>query len=85
MLSEATTTFEPSTATHFDNHIYAKVTWRLIPFLLLCYTFGYLDRVNVGFAKLQMLGELKFSETAYGLALLCHVTQADAGLSWRRN
>ena len=47
--------------------VYAKVTWRLLPFLLLCYTAGYLDRVNVGFAKLQMLDELKFSETVYGL------------------
>jgi D-galactonate transporter len=46
---------------------YAKVTWRLIPFLFLCYVFAYLDRVNVGFAKLQMLTDLKFSETIYGL------------------
>lgn len=46
---------------------YAKVTWRLIPFLFLCYVFAYLDRVNVGFAKLQMLSDLKFSETIYGL------------------
>jgi len=43
------------------------VTWRLIPFLFLCYVFAYLDRVNVGFAKLQMLSDLKFSETIYGL------------------
>ncbi len=46
---------------------YTKVTWRLIPFLFLCYVFAYLDRVNVGFAKLQMLSDLKFSETIYGL------------------
>jgi D-galactonate transporter len=49
------------------NAAYAKVTWRLIPFLFLCYVFAYLDRVNVGFAKLQMLSDLKFSETIYGL------------------
>lgn len=47
--------------------VYAKVTWRLIPFLFLCYVAAYLDRVNVGFAKLQMLGDLQFSETVYGL------------------
>ena len=41
---------------------YTKVTLRLIPFLFLCYVFAYLDRVNVGFAKLQMLSDLKFSE-----------------------
>ncbi|WP_168991552.1 MFS transporter [Paraburkholderia sp. UYCP14C] len=33
----------------------------------MCYTAGYLDRANVGFAKLQMLDQLKFSETVYGL------------------
>ena len=47
--------------------LYRKVTWRLIPFLLACYVAAYLDRVNVGFAKLQMLNDLKFSETVYGL------------------
>lgn len=46
---------------------YSKVTWRLIPFLFLCYVVAYLDRVNVGFAKLQMLTDLKFSDTVYGL------------------
>ena len=45
----------------------SKVTCRLSPFLFLCYVFAYLDRVNVGFAKLQMLTDLKFSETIYGL------------------
>ena len=45
---------------------YAKITWHLIPFLFLCYITAYLDRVNIGFAKLQMLSDLKFSETAYG-------------------
>ena len=46
---------------------YRKVTLRLIPFLFICYLAAYLDRVNVGFAKLQMLSDLKFSETIYGL------------------
>lgn len=50
-----------------EDSIYRKVSWRLIPFLLLCYIVAYLDRVNVGFAKLQMLGDLHFSETIYGL------------------
>jgi len=43
------------------------VTWRLLPFLILCYVVAYLDRVNVGFARLQMLSDLRFSETVYGL------------------
>lgn len=51
----------------FEEGTYKKVTWRLIPFLFLCYVVAYLDRVNVGFAKLQMLNDLKFSDTVYGL------------------
>ncbi|CAG2133059.1 putative metabolite transport protein NicT [compost metagenome] len=51
----------------FEDATYRKVSWRLVPFLLLCYVVAYLDRVNVGFAKLQMLNDLKFSETIYGL------------------
>ncbi|MCA3184297.1 MULTISPECIES: MFS transporter [unclassified Cupriavidus] len=51
----------------FEDATYRKVTWRLVPFLLLCYVVAYLDRVNVGFAKLQMLNDLQFSETIYGL------------------
>ena len=38
-----------------------------MPLLVVCYVVAYLDRVNVGFAKLQMLQELQFSETVYGL------------------
>lgn len=49
-----------------ESTVYRKVTWRLLPFLMLCYVVAYLDRVNVGFAKLQMLTDLKFSETVYG-------------------
>jgi len=46
---------------------YRKATWRLIPFIFVCYFFNYLDRVNVGFAKLEMLDALQLSETVYGL------------------
>jgi MFS family permease len=46
---------------------YRKVTLRLIPFLFLCYIIAFLDRVNVGFAKLQMLTDLGFSDAMYGL------------------
>jgi D-galactonate transporter len=46
---------------------YLKVSRRLVAPLLLAYVIAYLDRVNVGFAKLQMLHALHFSETTYGL------------------
>jgi D-galactonate transporter len=52
--------------TTFEEAVYRKVGWHVIPFLMLCYVVAYLDRVNVGFAKLQMLTDLKFSETVYG-------------------
>ena len=44
----------------------AKVTRRLMPFLLLLYIVAWLDRVNVGFAALQMNEDLGFSATVYG-------------------
>ncbi|MFF7710573.1 MFS transporter [Pseudomonas sp. NPDC007930] len=47
--------------------LYRRVTLRLIPFIFVCYLFNYIDRVNVGFAKLQMLDALHWSETVYGL------------------
>src|SRR5215831_13335807 len=43
-----------------------KVTRRLIPFLCLLYTTAWLDRVNVGFAALQMNSDLGFSSAAFG-------------------
>jgi len=46
--------------------VYRKVAWRLLPFVMACYVAAYLDRANVGFAKLKMLDDLGFSETMYG-------------------
>lgn len=45
-----------------------KVARRLIPFLGLLYFVNYLDRTNIGFAKLTMSGDLGLTETMYGLA-----------------
>lgn len=44
-----------------------KARWRLIPFLFLLYVVAYLDRVNVGFAALDMNRDLGFSAAVYGL------------------
>ena len=46
---------------------YNRVAWRLIPFLLVLYIISFLDRVNVGFAKLQMSADIGLSEAAFGL------------------
>jgi D-galactonate transporter len=47
--------------------IYRKVTWRLVPFLFLCYVVAFLDRINIGYAQLQMKQSLPFSDAVYGL------------------
>ncbi|MBV1948464.1 MFS transporter [Streptomyces sp. BV129] len=61
----------PTVATEVDlsreNAVFRKVVRRIVPFLVLCYIVSYLDRVNVGFAKLQMSDDLGFSEASYGL------------------
>ena len=44
----------------------AKVSMRLVPFLIICYFVAYLDRVNVGFAALTMNKDLGLSQTAFG-------------------
>jgi len=44
-----------------------KITWRLIPYLGFIYLIAYIDRQNVSYAKLQMVGDLGLSEYAYGL------------------
>jgi D-galactonate transporter len=62
----ASTPFSQASAQETEERTYRKVTMRIVPFLFLCYLAAYLDRVNVGFAKLQMLHELNFSETVYG-------------------
>ena len=51
----------------FEEATYRKVATRLIPFLFLCYILAFLDRVNVGFAKLQMASDLQFSDAVYGV------------------
>ena len=47
--------------------LFHKLAWRLAPFLCVCYLAAYLDRINVGFARLQMLDALGFSDAAFGL------------------
>src|ERR1700738_1753169 len=51
-----------------DEHVmFHKVAWRIIPFLFLCYVVSFLDRINIGFAQLQMKHDLGFSDALYGL------------------
>ncbi|WP_426401000.1 MFS transporter (plasmid) [Ralstonia sp. R-29] len=47
--------------------VYRRLNRRVLPFLAVCYLFAYLDRINIGFAKLQMQSDLALSDAAYGL------------------
>ena len=66
-MNTATTAALPSHAVSKEDSVYARVSRRIVPLIMLCYVVAYLDRVNVGFAKLQMSQALNFSETVYGL------------------
>ncbi len=46
---------------------YNRAAWKLIPFLLILYIISFLDRVNVGFAKLQMSADIGLSDAVFGL------------------
>jgi D-galactonate transporter len=47
--------------------LFSKVSWRILPFLILCYMIAFLDRINIGYAQLQMKQTLTFSDATYGL------------------
>ena len=57
---------QPEFTEEFEKRTYWRVIVRLMPFLFFCYVFAYLDRVNVGFAKLQMQQDLGISDAVYG-------------------
>ena len=47
--------------------VFSKIDWRLIPLLLIAYMVAYLDRINIGYAQLQMKQTLPFDDAVYGL------------------
>ncbi|MBP8018556.1 MAG: MFS transporter [Hylemonella sp.] len=53
--------------TPLDDPLYKRIAWRIVPVLMIAYVVAYIDRVNVGFAKLQMAGALGFSDAIFGL------------------
>ena len=48
-----------------DEALFAKIGWRLLPLLIVCYIVAFLDRINIGFAQLQMKQTLPFNDAAY--------------------
>ncbi len=70
MSQSITPAYEPredAAAQHDDHALYRKVTLRIVPFLFFCYVISFLDRINIGFAQLQMKHDLGFSDAMYGL------------------
>ncbi len=62
------------------------VTLRPVPFLMLCYFVAYLNRLNVGFAKLTMSGDIGLSDTTFGFGagiffVACFVFEVPSNLS----
>lgn len=56
----------PAAPTPDEDATFRRIGWRLLPLLFTCYIVAFLDRVNVGFAKLQMVNELGWSDAVYG-------------------
>ncbi|MBC3483477.1 MFS transporter [Pseudomonas capeferrum] len=60
-------TFESLQHAQSAANTHRQISWRIMPLLLISYVFAHLDRINIGFAKLQMSNDLQFSDTVYGL------------------
>ena len=65
-MSTASTTDAPASPGELDR-IYRRILLRLLPFLMFLWILAWIDRVNIGFVKLTMLDDLKWSEAVYGL------------------
>jgi ACS family tartrate transporter-like MFS transporter len=52
-----------------ERRVVAKVSWRLLPYLVLLYVIAYLDRINVGVAHLQITRDRPIGESAWGLGM----------------
>jgi len=55
----------PGTANADDNALFSKLDWHILPLLIICYVVATIDRINIGFAQLQMKETLSFSAEAY--------------------
>ena len=55
----------PFSQTEEDN-VFSRIVWRLMPLIFFAYLLAYLDRINVGYAQLQMKTALNFSDAVYG-------------------
>lgn len=49
-----------------SDKLYSRITWHIIPLLFVCYIIAYIDRINVGFAKLQLQEVLGVDASVFG-------------------
>lgn len=50
-----------------ESRLFRKISVRILPLVMLGFLLSYTNRINVGFAKLQMASDLHFSDAVYGL------------------
>jgi ACS family tartrate transporter-like MFS transporter len=60
------TDFTAGSSARMEDVVVRTLTWRLVTFLFLLYVVAYLDRINLGFAALQMQQQLGFTDAVYG-------------------
>ncbi len=58
---------KPNSVRSAEDDVYRRITWRVMPIVLIAYIFAFLDRINIGYAQLQMKQDLAFSDAIYGL------------------
>ena len=63
----ASTTSPSAPITELEAATMRKITFRLLPFLMLCYFIAFVDRVNAGFAAIEMNKDIGLSAAAFGL------------------
>lgn len=61
------TTRAPAAGDAMEAAVMRRVTWRILPFLMLCYFVSFVDRVNAGFGALEMNHDLHLSPAVFGL------------------
>jgi MFS transporter, ACS family, tartrate transporter len=57
----------PPAADSAEQAVMRKIAWRIVPFLMLAYFIAFVDRVNAGFAALQMNHDIGLTQAAFGL------------------
>jgi len=50
-----------------ETRVLRKITWRIVPFIMVLYLIAFIDRVNIGFASLTMNQDLGFTSTVFGV------------------